>query len=90
MHRKTTKINYKKHLHLRPIRLEDFPFLQQVYGSTRADILNNPILTAGQKNIFIQQQFQAQHVHYRKHYQGANFDVVLLKKKPIGRFYVHR
>jgi len=53
-------------------------------------VQNNRAWTAAQKNIFIQQQFHAQHVHYQAHYKGANFDLILLKKKSIGRLYVHR
>ena len=90
MHRKTKKINYKKTLFLRPIQLVDLPFLQTVYGSTRVDVQNNTAWTTAQKSAFIQQQFYAQHAHYQAHYKGADFDLILLKKKPIGRLYVHR
>ena len=91
--RKNKKINdtrLKKDLHFRPIQLTDMTFLQVVYGNTRTDIHNNLALTAEQKNVFLQHQFHAQHTHYQSHYKGANFDLVLLKKKPVGRLYIHR
>jgi ribosomal protein S18 acetylase RimI-like enzyme len=35
-------------------------------------------------------QFQAQHVWYREHYEGAQFDLLLVDGAPAGRLYVHR
>ena len=43
-----------------------------------------------QKEAFLQQQFQFQTQHYREHYRGASFDLILEADRPIGRIYVHR
>lgn len=88
-----TKINTKKltkDIQFRPIKLKDMPFLQTVYACTRTDVQNNDTLTTAQKEVFIHHQFNAQHSHYQTHYKGANFDIILLKKQPIGRLYIHR
>ncbi len=85
-----TRKYLKKNLHFRPIQLADLPFLQTVYASTRTDVHNNRNLTKVQKEAFLHQQFFAQHSHYQTHYKAANFDIILLKRQAIGRFYVHR
>ena len=46
--------------------------------------------TAEQKDAFVRQQFEAQSVWYRDHYEGAQFDVILVDGEPAGRLYVHR
>lgn len=79
-----------KSLALRPIRTTDFPFLQQLYASTRIDIQAVAEWTAAQKELLIHQQFQAQHAHYQNHYPAAHFDLVALRKSAIGRLYVER
>jgi ribosomal protein S18 acetylase RimI-like enzyme len=35
-------------------------------------------------------QFDAQHRHYRQHYPGADFLVILRDAQPIGRLYLAR
>ena len=39
---------------------------------------------AAQKAAFIQMQFDAQHAHYREHFGGAAFDVILVDGQPAG------
>ena len=39
------------------------------------------------KAAFVHQQFEAQHVWYRDHYEGAQFDVILVDGAPAGRLY---
>lgn len=80
----------KKSLLLRPICTRDLPFLQQLYATTRTDIQTFTGWTQQQKDLLIQQQFQAQHSYYRQHYKNATFDLVLFKKSAIGRLYVDR
>ena len=46
--------------------------------------------TEEMKDAFVRQQFNAQHVWYQEHYQGATFDVILVDGVPAGRLYVHR
>ena len=79
----------KKDLRLQPIQLKDNPFLQSVYATTRQDVHNN-LWSAAQKHDFISQQFHLQHAHYHTYFQGANFDLILLRTIAIGRFYVFR
>jgi ribosomal protein S18 acetylase RimI-like enzyme len=46
--------------------------------------------TDEQKEAFVRQQFEAQSVWYRDHYEGAQLDVILVDGEPAGRLYVHR
>lgn len=76
---------------LRPIGPDDMEFLLRVYHSTREEELAMIVdWTAEMKNAFVRQQFNAQHVWYQEHYQGATFDVILVEGVPAGRLYVHR
>lgn len=76
---------------LRPIGPDDMDFLLRVYRSTREEELAMVVdWTEEMKDAFIQQQFNAQHVWYQEHYQGATFDIVLVDGVPAGRLYVHR
>ena len=78
-------------LRLRPVRwLEDTPFLEAVYASTRAEELAQVPWSDDQKAAFCRMQFAAQHGHYQEHYPHADFQVIELQGKPIGRLYVHR
>ncbi|HKI04914.1 MAG TPA: GNAT family N-acetyltransferase [Thermoanaerobaculia bacterium] len=66
-------------------------FLLRVYHSTREDELAMVVdWTAEMKEAFVRQQFNAQHIWYQEHYQGATFDVILVDGVPGGRLYVHR
>ena len=38
--------------------------------------------TEEMKAAFVRQQFEAQHVWYQEHYQGATFDVILVDGAP--------
>ena len=75
---------------LRPIRLEDQPFLLAVYASTRQEELAVSGWDDGQKAAFVQMQFDAQHAQYQEHYTGAAFDIILINGRPAGRLYVAR
>ncbi len=76
---------------LRPIGPDDMDFLLRVYGSTREEEMALVIdWTAEQKAAFVRHQFEAQHAWYRDHYEGAQFDVILVDGVPAGRLYVHR
>jgi len=74
----------------RPIETSDMPFLQHLYGTTRAPELTTVDWTFEDKAAFIAQQFQAQHHHYISYYHDATFALLLLDNQPIGRLYVHR
>jgi ribosomal protein S18 acetylase RimI-like enzyme len=75
---------------LRPIGPDDMDFLLRVYRSVREEELAMVDWTEEQKAAFIRQQFEAQHGWYQEHYDGAQFDVLLVDGVPAGRLYVHR
>ena len=75
---------------LRPVEPADDELLLRVYGSTRADELALTDWSEEQKDAFVRHQFDAQWQHYREHYPGARFDVILVDGEPVGRLYVDR
>jgi len=75
---------------LRPITPEDQGFLYQVYASTREEELAPLGWDEAQQEAFLEMQFRAQHTFYQGQFRGAQFDIVLLNKEPIGRLYVDR
>lgn len=76
---------------LRPITPDDMELLLRIYRSTREEELAMVLdWTEEMKAAFVHQQFEAQHVWYRDHYEGAQFDVILVDGAPAGRLYVHR
>ena len=77
-------------IRLRPETGEDDAFLIHLYGTTREWELAHAHLTEQQKTALIESQFHLQRVHYRKHFSGASFDVVLWEEERVGRLYVLR
>ena len=75
---------------MRPIRLDDHPFLLELYASTREQELAALPWDAAQKAAFVRMQFDAQHAQYQEHYAGAAFDIILINGQPAGRLYVAR
>jgi ribosomal protein S18 acetylase RimI-like enzyme len=75
---------------LRPAQPSDEPFLLQVYASTRADELALTDWSDAQKDDFVRMQFSAQKKYYEENYDGAEYLLILLKKQPAGRLYLHR
>lgn len=75
---------------LRPATDADRDFLLAVYASTRAEELATTDWTEELKTAFVRQQFEAQDLHYRKHYEGAEYSVVEIDGRPVGRLYVVR
>ena len=75
---------------LRPIRAGDMPFLYNVYASTRLPELAPLGWSAEQQAAFLAQQFEAQHRYYQANYVGADFQLILLDGRPVGRLYVAR
>jgi len=69
---------------------KDKPFLEKLYASTRWEELQPVPWTDEEKLNFLKFQFEAQHDHYMKYFTDANFDLILHKKKPIGRLYLDR
>lgn len=77
-------------LTLRPIRLEDQPFLYEIYASTRLEELASLGWSADQQAAFLTQQFNAQHQYYQANYPEADFQIILVNDHPAGQLYVDR
>jgi ribosomal protein S18 acetylase RimI-like enzyme len=75
---------------LRPARASDRALLFEVYASTRAEELAVVPWPEPTKQAFLAQQFEAQDVHYRRHYPDASFEVIEVDGEPAGRLYVDR
>lgn len=75
---------------LRPVGTDDYDFLVEVYGSTRAEEMALVSWTTEQQQVFIRSQFAAQQEHYAKKYPAASHDVIEFDKRPVGRLYVAR
>ena len=80
----------KRKLKLRPITDKDKHFLHGLYATTREDEMKVVPWSEDEKTQFVKMQFEAQHTHYHRTYIGANFDIIRLNGKDIGRLYVHR
>jgi GNAT superfamily N-acetyltransferase len=77
-------------LTLRPMTDADLPFLARLYASTRMEELAPVDWPETQKAAFLQMQFDAQHAHYRQHYHGTDWLVILRAGEPVGRLYLAR
>ena len=77
-------------LSFRPISDDDLPFLAELYASTRADEVAQAGWSEEQAGEFLQQQFDAQHAHYMKHYPDADWLVVEFQGEAVGRLYLER
>lgn len=75
---------------LRPAGPDDYEFLVEVYGSTRAEELALVPWNNEQRDAFIRSQFNAQQEHYLKTYPGATHDIIVSNGRPVGRLYVAR
>ncbi|MDP3913845.1 MAG: GNAT family N-acetyltransferase [Bacteroidota bacterium] len=78
------KISFRK------VSEDDFPFLRKVYRSTREEELSQANMSEEDKSRFIEFQFNAQHTHYSQAYKDAEFNLILLDDKPVGRLYIWR
>ena len=72
---------------LRPETADDQPFLAVLYASTRMEELAQTGWSEDAKQVFLAQQFAAQHAHYMRHYPGAEWLVVKHDGSAIGRLY---
>src|SRR3954447_9706912 len=77
-------------LSFRRITDADLPFLGRLYASTRTEELAVKPWSEEQKAVFLQQQFEAQHDHYQRYFQDADFLVIERGGAPIGRLYLWR
>lgn len=67
---------------------DDRAFLECLYASTREHEMCLLDWSREAKKAFIRQQFEAQHAHYRQHYSDAEFWIVEVGGRPVGRIYV--
>ncbi|MBI9050200.1 MAG: GNAT family N-acetyltransferase [Anaerolineaceae bacterium] len=77
-------------LALRKINIKDLPFLFHVYASTRSEEMVLAGWDTAQTKAFLHMQFNLQHTQWQQRFSQANFDIILLEGKSVGRFYVDR
>jgi GNAT superfamily N-acetyltransferase len=75
---------------LRPTTGADRELLLAVYGSTRAEELDQVEWAPGQREWFLEMQFDAQDREYRRANPDGRFDVIDVDGQPAGRLYVDR
>jgi ribosomal protein S18 acetylase RimI-like enzyme len=75
---------------LRPATDDDREFLLAVYAGTRADELARAPWPDDAKREFVEMQFRAQDVHYRRSYPRADVSVILDGERAVGRLFVDR
>ena len=75
---------------LRPVCADDEEFLLAVYASTRADELAQVPWSEAQKAAFVRMQFDAQRRDYDARFPAAEYDVLLLDARPVGRLWLGR
>ena len=74
---------------LRDIQEQDLSILCEIYGSTRTEELERGTnWNTEQINLFIEQQFFAQHEYYQQNYIGAKFYIIEKENTAIGRLYI--
>ncbi|WP_188113512.1 GNAT family N-acetyltransferase [Nocardioides humilatus] len=72
---------------LRAATEEDRAFLVALYATTRDDLA---LLPPEQRSMIMDLQYRAQDHQYRQANPGADFDVVEIDGRPVGRLYVDR
>ena len=73
---------------LRPVTLEDAPFLRQLFASTRADELALMAWDENQKEMFITMQLNGQNQQHAMTYPQADHSVILFNEGRVGRMIV--
>lgn len=73
---------------LRPVAPEDEEFLFALYASTRDEELSQVEWGEGQREAFLRQQFTAQREQYDGRFPDADYDVILLDGRAVGRLWV--
>jgi ribosomal protein S18 acetylase RimI-like enzyme len=77
-------------LALRPERPDDEAFLREVYAGTRQEELEASGMPVEMRAAFLDLQFKAQQQGYRNAFPNAEFLVILLGDKAIGRLVINR
>lgn len=73
---------------LRPVEPQDDEFLLTVYTSTRDEELSQVEWGEGQREAFLRQQFTAQREQYDGRFPDADYDVILLDGRTVGRLWI--
>ncbi|WP_114951782.1 GNAT family N-acetyltransferase [Sphingosinicella terrae] len=66
----------------------DLPFVEALYASTREEELAATGWPAEMRRAFLTHQHDAQHRHYRAHYEGAEWLILERDGEPLGRLYL--
>jgi len=77
-------------LEFKAISDEDMAFLLRLYTSTRWEEVQQAPWSDVQRHSFLEQQFNAQHSYYQKHYSKADYLLIQKNKKAIGRIYLDK
>lgn len=77
-------------LDLRPETPNDTAFLFELYASTRREELDAFGWEPSIRHAFLAQQFAAMQGGYRQSFPAAEFSIVLLDGRPVGRLVVNR
>ena len=75
---------------LRSERPEDEAFLREVYASTREEELEAAAMPVEMRAAFLDLQFKAQQKGYRGMYPRAEFHIIQLGNRSVGRMVVNR
>ncbi|HWN10693.1 MAG TPA: GNAT family N-acetyltransferase [Pyrinomonadaceae bacterium] len=75
-------------LNLRQVSKDDDPFLIALYGSTRADELNQVEWAEGQRDAFLAWQFDMQRREYDARFPDARHQLIVIDDEPAGRIWV--
>jgi len=74
----------------RPVEPGDREFLRNLYATTREAEMTLVPWTDEEKTSFVRMQFKAQDKYYREQFRDAEFSIMELAGRPIGRLYVDR
>ena len=78
-------------LALRPVSAEDYEDLVQIYAGTRADELAQVTWwDDAQKLAFCRMQYDSQKSEYDERFPAAEYDVILVEGRTVGRLWVGR
>lgn len=84
----TSNLSLQTTITTRPATGQDDSFLFELYKTMRAWEMSQVDWSETEKNIFLQQQFNAQKTHYLHTFPNANHRIILHNDQPIGRIYV--
>lgn len=74
---------------LRPENPDDLPFLVQLYTRSRsAEMLMVTNWDEETKRDFLEKQFSYQYLHHSRYYPNADFAIITMAGRPVGRLYL--